>query len=113
MDRDVQSGSQNERQERLQRIRIGITGLAVVFLVVLSAGALTNSASDELSVDQNGELGQGDDLPALIGNSLSREPLPQEPLVELGVTPSTGSENGTASAKPANPANAMPPSPTP
>lgn len=83
----------------MQRLRIAATGLAAVFLVVLSAGTLTNSASDEPSIDKIGELTIEHGLPAMVGNNLAREPLPQEPLVELGVTPSTDSENGTASAK--------------
>lgn len=100
----VQSGSHNiEKQERMRRLRIAATGLAAVFLVVLSAGALTNSASDEPAIDKSGELAIEPGLPAIIGNNLAREPLPQEPLVELGVTPSTDSENGTGTAQPVQP----------
>ncbi|MGH6780598.1 MAG: hypothetical protein ACREB5_00635 [Sphingomonadaceae bacterium] len=86
-----------DRQERLQRVRIGVTGLAAVFLVVLSAGALRNSASDELPVEQQADVEAPGGLPNIVGESLAAEPLPQEPLAELGVAPSTGpSDNGAA-----------------
>lgn len=68
----------NEQAERLQRVRIGLTGLAAVFLVVAAAGVLTQSASEERPVP----LPTGTPAPA----NLAAEP--QEPLAELGVAPS-------------------------
>ena len=89
--------SDTERHERLQRIRIGVTGLAAVFLVVMSAGVLTNSASDEAPVEQQADVETASGLPDIVGNELANEALPQEPLAELGVAPSTApTENATA-----------------
>lgn len=80
---------QNDRQERLQRVRIGVTGLAAVFLVVLSAGVIINSASDEIPVQEEANVEAPMGLPDIVGNDLAQEPLPQEPLAELGIAPST------------------------
>lgn len=66
----------NERPERLQRVRIGLTGLAAVLLVVAAADVLTRSATEERPVLPTGSL-----QPANLEE-------PQEPLAELGVAPS-------------------------
>jgi hypothetical protein len=83
-------GSQDiNRQERLQRVRIGATGLAAVFLLIMMAGALTQSASDEKPVQQQADVQAAPGgLPELVGNNLAAEELPKEPLAELGVAPS-------------------------
>lgn len=95
----VNSGPQhNDRQERLQRVRIGVTGLAAVFLVVLSAGVIINSASDEAPVQQEANVEVPMGLPDIVGNDLAEEPLPQEPLAELGVAPSTASNESGVNA---------------
>lgn len=73
----------------MQRLRIAVTGLAAVFLIILSAGALTNSASDETPVAQQPDVETVSGLPDIIGNQLAKEALPHEPLAELGVAPST------------------------
>lgn len=91
-----------ERQERLQRIRIGATGLAAVFLVVASAGVLTSSASDETPVAQQADVETASGLPDIVGNQLANETLPQEPLAELGVAPSTASGGNAAAAREAD-----------
>ena len=54
-----------------QRIRYGLTGLAVVFLIVLLAAAITRASRDETSNS--------------ITQATSNEP--SEPLAELGVAP--------------------------
>ncbi len=89
---------QNNRQERLQRVRIGATGLAAVFLVVLSAGAIINSASDEPPVQRQADVEAPMGLPDIVGNDLAQEPLPQEPLAELGVAPSTATNESGVNA---------------
>lgn len=89
-----------DRQERLQRVRIGVTGLAAVFLVVMGAGALTRSASDERPVQDQADVEVPNGLPELVGNKLAAEELPKEPLAELGVAPSTASDNNAAPADP-------------
>ncbi|MCJ8159853.1 hypothetical protein [Sphingomonas sp. LaA6.9] len=95
----MNSGPQeNEKQERLQRVRIGATGLAAVFLVVLSAGAIINSASDEIPVQEQANVEAPMGLPDIVGNDLAEDPLPQEPLAELGVAPSTASNESGVNA---------------
>ncbi len=56
-----------------QRIRIGLTGLAFAFLLVLLGSAVTRSGNDERSANA---------LEQAAANSA-----PNEPLAELGVAP--------------------------
>ena len=68
-----------------QRIRIGLTGLAAAFIIVLFASAISRSSRD----DTNNAANQ----------SVSNEP--SEPMAELGVAPgaSTDQTNNSAAAK--------------
>lgn len=72
----------------MQRVRIGLTGLAGVFVLVLVAAALFRAVSNEPSVstDLTGNVVVGD-----TGNSLASA-TPKEPLAELGVTPGAAPE---------------------
>ena len=77
--------------ERIQRIRIGLTGLAFVFLLVLLGTAISRS---------------GDEPPASAssGNGLSASAEPAEPLAELGVAPGQApADNATTPGEPAQP----------
>jgi len=67
----------------MQRVRIGITGLAVVFLIVLLAAAVVGFHSKEKTGEAN--------LTAEDANS--SKAAPSDPLAELGVAP-----GGTASS---------------
>lgn len=60
--------------ERIQRVRIGLTGLAFVFLLVLLGTAVSRSGDDPAPrpVDANGLVD---------GNE------PEEPLAQIGVAP--------------------------
>lgn len=58
-----------------QRIRIGLTGLAFAFLLVLLGSAISRS-------------GSGDHEGARVSDASENEP--NEPLAELGVTPGAG-----------------------
>ena len=62
-----------DRQERTQRIRIGLTGLAFVFLLVLLGTAISRSGEDPLA--------RSSDNAALAGEE------PNEPLAEIGAEP--------------------------
>lgn len=69
----------------MQRVRIGITGLAVVFLVVLLAAAIVGFHSKQTP----GEGGTSVDA------ANSSEAPPADPLAELGVAPGgTAGESG-------------------
>ena len=69
--------------ERIQRVRIGLTGLAFVFLLVLLGTAVSRS---------------GDDPPPapVTANGLANDAEPEEPLAQIGVAPgqSTQRERG-------------------
>lgn len=61
----------------MQRVRIGITGLAVVFLVVLLAAAIVGFHSKDKAGTAN----------MVAGTANSSEAAPGDPLAELGVAP--------------------------
>lgn len=64
----------------MQRVRIGLTGLAFVFLAVLLAAIFTGQSLDEAPVSPNsaGPAGPG----------VAAQAPPEEPLATLGLTPS-------------------------
>jgi hypothetical protein len=69
----------------MQRVRIGITGLAVVFLVVLLAAAIVGFHSKQQGGSESGaaDTANGSETP------------PADPLAELGVAPGgTAGESG-------------------
>lgn len=68
-----------------QRIRIGLTGLAFAFLLVLLGSIISRSSRDEAA--------------NAVSQAVSNEP--NEPLAELGVAPgaSTDEANATANKK--------------
>lgn len=70
----------------MQRIRIGITGLAVVFLIVLLAAAVVGFRS-------KGKPGEAN--LAAEGDNSTKAP-PGDPLAELGVAPGGTSGEGGA-----------------
>jgi hypothetical protein len=71
--------------ERVQRVRIGLTGLAFVFLLVLLGTAISRS-SDPLTESSNA---------AAIANGVE----PDEPLAQIGVAPGQSTtENGASGA---------------
>lgn len=79
----------------MQRVRIGLTGLAAVFVVVLLAAVFT-SPSDEQPITANSIEQQ---LANTADSTNASEAEPKEPLAELGVAPGAAEES-----QPANPA---------
>ena len=81
----------------MQRVRIGLTGLAFVFVLVLLAAVFT-SPSDEPPITANSIEQQ-----LVPGNALanSAETEPTEPLAELGVAPGNADSNQSGMAGPA------------
>ena len=57
----------------MQRVRIGLTGLAFVFLLVLLGAAITRWSTDEPAADSAAQV--------------NADAEPNEPLAELGVAP--------------------------
>ena len=79
-----------DKEERMQRIRIGLTGLAFVFLLVLLGTAISRSGDTP--------------VPTASENAYFANEEPNEPLAEIGAAPGTGtSSNETAGEKPARP----------
>ena len=83
----------------MQRVRIGLTGLAGVFLLVLAAAAFFGLARREPDAAAPGAT-------AIVATgSLTNEEAPKEPLAELGVTPGnlpeTQSTNAPSAGAPA------------
>jgi len=73
-----------QREERMQRIRIGLTGLAFVFLLVLLGTAISRSSGDPIAPQVQNELEE-----------------PTEPLAEIGAAPSMTQDNESGEAAPA------------
>lgn len=64
----------------MQRIRIGLTGLAFVFLLVLLGTAISRNSEEP-------------------GNNVAAESEPNEPLAELGVAPGQGTDGNQANVQ--------------
>lgn len=80
----------------MQRVRIGLTGLACVFLLVLLGAIFVKFVRD-------GEAARKSEIAisAPGGVPVQSEPeMPKEPLAELGITPGNVPQPGTNSATP-------------
>ncbi|HXH00548.1 MAG TPA: hypothetical protein VNI79_09095 [Sphingomicrobium sp.] len=72
--------------DRIQRVRIGLTGLAFVFLLVLLGTAISRSGDSPAST-------------AVAANGLSNDSVPDEPLAELGVAPGQSTTDNRAAER--------------
>ena len=81
---DAQATLQAEGQERVKRVRIGLTGLAVVFLLVLIGAAISNWGDAPTNAAAN----------QAIANAAPSEP--NEPLAEIGAAPGDSSAANAA-----------------
>ena len=71
-----------------QRIRIGLTGLAFAFLLVLLASIISRSGDDEPAIGAE-------------DTASANEAEPSEPLADLGVAPGAGGDaNNSSSNRP-------------
>ena len=80
-----------------QRVRIGLTGLASVFLAVLLAAVFTGRARDETRITPNATTAAGP------GTATPAESPREEPLATLGLTPSNPDSNSGSVPAPNNP----------
>ena len=77
-----------DKEERVQRIRIGLTGLAFVFLLVILGTAISRSSEDNAASPAQNE-------------AITAEEEPSEPLAEIGAAPgATAPENETGETQP-------------
>lgn len=81
-----------QRQSAMQRIQVGLIGLVVVLLFV----SLANMVLDRVADTPSGATSANEQ--AATANT---EPMPDEPLAELGVTPVTNEEEATSDTPPA------------
>ena len=84
----------------MQRVRIGLTGLAFVFILVL-LGAVFTSPSEEEPITANLIERQLDPANQAAPPPPSNVSEPKEPLAELGVAPGNADTNKAAPAPPA------------
>lgn len=85
----------------MQRVRIGLTGLAFVFLAVLLAAVFTSEPAGEAPITANLIEQQRAGQPAA-PEPAATPANPTEPLAELGVAPGNADSNatGTGAAAP-------------
>ncbi|HWL46602.1 MAG TPA: hypothetical protein VNQ31_02700 [Sphingomonadaceae bacterium] len=76
----------------MQRVRIGLTGLAAVFLLVVLAAAFFGLVSNESAVKTDATGNVVAVAPTPPGGEASEASQPKEPLAELGVAPGGASE---------------------
>ncbi len=80
--------------QAMQRVRVGMTGLAMVLTLIGLASAIFSSANRDEPVDAVGAP-KADIVANMtdeMGNAMVAKPKPDEPLAELGVAPSTASQ---------------------
>ena len=88
-----------ESERVVQRVRIGLTGLAFVFILVLLGAVFSRSTTNESPITGNmieRQLTGNHSAPA--DPALANEAVPQEPLAQLGVAPGNADQNGAAPA---------------
>jgi hypothetical protein len=78
----------------MQRVRIGLTGLACVFLLVLLGAIFVKFVRDGEAARQSESVIAGSSGPA----AAPTVEAPTEPLAELGITPGNVPDNGQAAA---------------
>ena len=79
----------------MQRVRIGLTGLAFVFLAVLLAAIFTSQPAGEAPITPNLIEQQKAGAPAALPAPPAAAQ-PTEPLAELGVAPGNADSNASA-----------------
>lgn len=77
-----------EKEERVKRIRIGLTGMGFVFLLVVLGTAISRSGDNS--------------PPTALENLMRAQQEPNEPLAEIGAAPGTGSETNQDHTNAAN-----------
>jgi hypothetical protein len=84
----------------MQRVRIGLTGLAFVFLAVLLAAVFTRNPTREAPITPNliEQQKAGAAAPALAPPATAQ---PTEPLAQLGVAPGNADSNRAGATPPA------------
>ncbi|MEA3060293.1 MAG: hypothetical protein QOJ94_74 [Sphingomonadales bacterium] len=82
----------------MQRVRIGLTGLAFVFILVLLGAIFARPSDEEPAANVIDRLASRNQAAS---STATNEALPKEPLAELGVAPGGAEENETKAPGPA------------
>lgn len=96
-------GQDPGRQDTMQRIQVGVVGLAAVLLLASIANFVIQRASDEQTVLEELQ-GEGADRSAPLAGKAEEKPA--EPLAELGITPAPVAGSGKPEVQ--NPAANLP-----
>ena len=86
----------------MQRVRIGLTGLAFVFILVLLGAVFSRSQTNESPITGNvieRQLKGGNQAAAADPTPLN-DALPKEPLAQLGLAPGNADQNGATPPAP-------------
>jgi len=85
-----------ETSQALQRIKVGMIGLAAVVMLIVFASAIMRTATHEAAIRGGGSAKPETVANMADGNSMADSS--GEPLAELGVAPSTSTGNAAAAA---------------
>ncbi len=95
---DEEIPHREQRDAIMQRVRVGLTGLAAVFLLTLLAASIFSLLGQD---EQHGaRLANG----AMMANVATADDLPKEPLAELGIAPGGNLPKAQTSASETKPA---------
>jgi hypothetical protein len=94
----MKSGSQQDSAQAMQRVRVGLTGLAMVLVLIGLASAIFTSASRDGAVTAAGASNATVVANMTEGNVMTAAGK-DEPLAELGVAPSTASTEAVNAAE--------------
>ena len=101
-----------QKVDSMQRVRVGLTGLAFVMLIVALVSFIFNAASDEAPVVPIIDLANMTQPPPIHINSVAEEPKAADPISEIGVAPSSTTPSAAAaggnSSEPAPPPAGQP-----
>ncbi|AHE51903.1 hypothetical protein [Sphingomonas sanxanigenens] len=84
------------RVDSMQRVRVGLTGLAFVMLIVALVSFIFNAASDEAPVMPMIDLANITQPPPVHLNTVVEEPKSADPISEIGVAPSSATPSAAA-----------------
>ncbi|MCW3847537.1 hypothetical protein OF829_09810 [Sphingomonas sp. LB-2] len=94
----MKSGLQTDSAQAMQRVRVGMTGLAMVLVVIGLASAIFSSANREEPVAAIG-ASNSTVVANMTDANVVVEKSKEEPLAELGVAPSTGATEAVNAAE--------------
>ena len=96
----MKSGSHQDSAQAMQRVRVGMTGLLIVLVLIGLASAIFSAANRDVPVAAIGAPNASvvANMTDGSGNTVV-EKGKDEPLAEMGVTPSTGATEAVDAAK--------------